>query len=401
MYKIPKGCKDLVGDDYNKFKYVRDIIEKEFIRNNGQYLETPIFERTDVLLGKYGDEADTKLVYNIEENGGEPLTLRYDLTVPFTRYIKENKVDKMKRYSIGKVYRRDNPNEKAGRFREFYQCDFDILGEDNKSMLAEMTLLKMAVNILESFGIKNYKIHINDVNNLKKILIDVVKVPEKLFRKITPIIDKLDKTSFEILEPEFKNVYPDIDLLLLRGELEKVIPIHKETIKNWEKILDIAEIWNFDDKLYFNNSLARGLDYYSGFVWEIKWNKGNSTIIAGGRYDNLLDKSLVGISFGISRMIQLMEDIKNEEWQDAYYITTLGNIENKDKLKMIEKIRSEHKNSKILYSFDEKEKKLGKVINECLLQKIRYLVIIAEDEYKNNKYIIKDLQLSSQTIFDL
>lgn len=399
MYKTPKGCKDLVGSDYDKFKYVKDIIEQEFINNDGRYLETPIFERTDVLMGKYGQDTDSKLVYHIEENGGEALTLRYDLTVPFTRYILENKIDKMKRYSIGKVYRRDNPNEKAGRYREFYQCDFDILGEDNKSMLCEATLLKMAVEILNKLGIKNYKIHINDINNMHKLLVKNVGVPEELWKNMCPTIDKLDKQKFEELEQEFKNIYPDVDLLKLRMELNKIEPINHETIIRWNKLLEIAEAWSFSDKLYFTNSLARGLDYYSGFVWEIKWNKGHSTIIAGGRYDKLLNKSLVGISFGISRMIALMEPKQNDEWKDRYYVTSLGNIERSIKLKMIEKMRQENKS--VLYSFENDDKKLVKVINECIENKTRYMIILSENELKDNKYILKDLENKTQEVLEL
>ncbi len=399
MYKIPKGCKDLVGSDYDKFKYVKDIIEKHFINTDGKYLETPVFERTDVLLGKYGQEAETKLVYNIEENGGESLTLRYDLTVPFTRYILENRIEKMKRYSIGKVYRRDNPNEKSGRFREFYQCDFDILGEDNKTMMAESTLLKMAVDILNELGIDNYKIYINDINNMKKILVENVGVPEDLWKKMCPTIDKLDKQKFEELENEFKNIYSEIDLVKLRNELEKNTPSNEETNKNWNMLLDIAKIWNFDDKLTFTNSLARGLDYYSGFVWEIKWNKGDSTIIAGGRYDKLLNKSLVGISFGISRMISLMETPYQFEWKDIYYVTRLGIVDYKIKLQMIEKMRKENKT--ILYSFDDTDKKLVKVIPDCIINKIRYVMILSEDEVKNGKYILRDLKERTQVIANL
>ncbi len=399
MYKIPKGCKDLVGSDYCKFKYVKDIIENNFIRANGVYLETPVFERTDVLMGKYGQEADTKLIYNIEENGGESLTLRYDLTVPFTRFILENKVDKMKRYSIGKVYRRDTPNEKAGRFREFYQCDFDILGEDNQTMMAEATLLKMAVNILNELEISDYKIHINDINNMKTLLTENVGIPEDIWKQMCPIIDKLDKKPFNELETEFQTIYPEIDLIKLRNELEKSDPINDETQKKWNKLLEIAEVWNFKDKLYFTNSLARGLDYYSDFIWEIKWNKGNSTIIAGGRYDKLLNKSLVGISFGISRMIALMNPPSEPEWEDKYYITTLGDVDIKFKLKMIEQMHRENKI--ILYSFENTDKKLVKVINECIQNKFRYIIILSENEIKDGKYILKNLESKSQQLLDI
>lgn len=397
MYKIPKGCKDLSGKEYDIFKHVKGIIENEFIRNGGQYLETPVFENKELLLGKYGEEAENKLVYNIEENGGEPLTLRYDLTVPFTRYIIENKIDKMRRYTIDKVYRRDAPNQTAGRFREFYQCDFDILGEDATSMLAEATLLKMACTILERIGITEYKIMINDVRNLKEIVMKKHTIPEQYFKKICSVIDKLDKFTFEELIPEFQAIYTDIDTTNLYKTLEMKYPIHNDTIESYTRLCEIADIWGFKDKLQFTNSLARGLDYYSGFVWEIKWTKGASTIISGGRYDSLLNKSLVGISFGLSRMIALMDIPNKDDWEDGYYVVSLGKVDELVKLRCIEKLRKETA-GKVLYSLEKKDKKLVKVINDCIENKIRYIVILAENELKDGNYIMKDLKKQTQII---
>ena len=301
MYKVPKGKSDIVDKDYNKLDKLLNIIKNEFILNNGIPLETPIFERQDVLLGKYGEEAETKLIYKLEDQGGEDLALRYDLTIPFVRYIKENNIQSMRRYAIGKVYRRDQPNIKSGRYREFYQADFDIYGEKMDSMMAEGLLLSMAANVLNKLNI-NYRILINDINNLKIILQEQMKVSEDKFKKVCSIIDKLDKTSFKNLEKEFLETIPDLDLIKLENLLLNKNPLAEESIKNYNILKDIAEIYGYKDKLEYTNSLARGLDYYSGFIWEIKCDLSDSTIIAGGRYDILLGKPLVGVS----RMLSLV-----------------------------------------------------------------------------------------------
>jgi histidyl-tRNA synthetase len=207
----------------------------------------------------------------------------------------------------------------------------------------------------------------------------------------------LDKCTFEELIPEFQAIYPDIDTTKLYKTLEIKDPIHTDTIESYTRLCEIADIWGFKDKLQFTNSLARGLDYYSGFVWEIKWSKGVSTIISGGRYDTLINKSLVGISFGLSRIIALLDIPDKDYWEDGCYVVTLGHVNEIIKLQCIEKLRKET-TGKVLYSFEKKDKKLVKVINECIENKIRYIVILAENELKDGKYIIKDLKEQTQTI---
>jgi histidyl-tRNA synthetase len=399
MYKIPKGCVDLVGDGFYQFQHIKNIIETEFLKNAGKPLETPIFERKDVLMGKYGEEAENKLVYNIEENGGESLTLRYDLTVPFIRYIKENKIDKMRRYAIGKVYRRDQPNESSGRLREFYQADFDIYGENDNTILSEATLLHMAVKVLKQLKIDNYTIYINDINNLKEILINKLKIPLNRWKSVCQIIDKLDKYSFDNLVVEFKQVYENIDLNQLKDYLSYTNPINQITIANWKELYEICKIWGFNDKIQYQTSLARGLDYYSGFVWEIKLDNCPSTIISGGRYDILLNKSLVGISFGLSRIMLIYSNNWNIvpiTWKNVYYIATMNNVPIEYKATIIKKIEDAFPNAAVIYSFDKNESKLTKSIQKCIKLLYKYVVIIGENEFKNQSFIIKDLELKKE-----
>jgi histidyl-tRNA synthetase len=259
MYKTAKGTKDLTGEEFYRVKFLIDVAEELFIGNGGLPLDTPIFERTDVLLGKYGEEAETKLIYKLADQGGEDLSLRYDLTIPFVRYIKEHGIKKMRRCSIGKVYRRDQPNPRQGRLREFYQADFDIVGCKQDDMLTEATLLNIVARFMSKLNLK-YKILINDVRNLQTILENKLRITN--WRRITPIIDKLDKQSFETLIPEFLEVDPTINLDELKLALNDPNPCNSDTASDFTKLKAAANIFGFSDFLIFTNTLARGLDYY-------------------------------------------------------------------------------------------------------------------------------------------
>lgn len=395
MWKVPKGTFDIVDDYYQKLEYVSNLIRSEFETNGGQPLETPVFERTDVLLGKYGEEADTKLVYRLEDEGGELLALRYDHTIPFVRYIKENNVKKMRRYCIGKVYRRDQPNKHQARYREFYQADFDILGEQQDGMLAEAMLLSMVANVLRQLKV-DFEIFVNDVSNIHFLLTQKLRVDNNNWKRLCPIIDKLDKTPFEKLKSEFLEVDATLNLNELQDFLVALHPWQDETCESYNKLIELADVHGFSENLVFSNSLARGLDYYTGFIWEIKVKGHQSSIAAGGRYDGLVnDLPLVGISFGISRMLSIITDIDITMNLTTCYITSLGNVSHVDVVKAANKIKKEN-GFKVKYSLSVKPKKLVKILSECIAQNIHYLIILAEDEWKQNKVLIKDITNKTQ-----
>lgn len=399
MWKTPKGSVDLVGESNGKFSTLVKLVKEEFEKNGGEPLDTPVFERVDVLLGKYGDEAETKLIYRLEDVGGELLALRYDHTVPFVRYVKENNIKKMRRYCIGKVYRRDQPSNTQGRYREFYQADFDILGEPQDGMIAEALLLSMASNILKKLNI-GFNILVNDVTNIKHILCDELGIDECKWRRICPIIDKLDKCSFESLKAEFIKVDDTLDLERLKVYLETDKPWNPQTCLMYEKLMKLADIFGFKDQLIFSNSLARGLDYYTGFIWEVKLSKHESSVIAGGRYDGLVgDLPLVGISFGISRILSLI-DIPTMINDHKCYVTSIGNVSPMDLLRVASLLKDQGA-FQVIYSLSEKPRKLIKVLDYCNSNNIRYLLIVAEEEWKYNKVILKDLVEKTQVEIDV
>lgn len=401
MWKSPKGTFDLCKGSFNIIDNMLSDIKNEFIRNGGEPLETPVFERLDVLLGKFGEEADNKLIYKLADEGGEILGLRYDLTVPFVRYVKENNVKNMRRYSIGKVYRRDQPNIRSGRYREFYQADFDVLGEPQDNMLVEATLLKMVCNVLDKYKL-SYTILVNDVCNLKHMLINELSVPEGKWKQMCTLIDKLDKIAFSQLQNDFLTLYPQINLSKLGSLLNRQYPSNPESLCNFNKLINIARLWNFDSKIVFANQLARGLDYYSGFIWEVKLNNHSSSIAAGGRYDTLIGKPLVGISIGVSRLCTILQTMTNISttivWSNTYFVCTLGTISFDDKLMVVDWVRKTNKDATVLYSFNGSDKKLGKIIDEALKKHWRYIIIIGENEWKNKDVVMKDLCQSTQTL---
>jgi histidyl-tRNA synthetase len=388
MYKAAKGTQDLVGDEYRLIHDVIKAATREFEAAGAVPLETPVFERADVLLGKYGEAADTKLVYHIDENGGEPLALRYDLTVPFLRYIKENGIKQMRRYSVGKVYRRDQPNINAGRYREFIQADFDIYGEVQEGMLAEATVLNAVCRVLDQIGLF-YTIQINDVRNLRAILQDRLGLGVG-WRACCPIIDKLDKRSFTSLQEEFTAAgLTAAQIAELEQLLQEPAPICAETAADYATLCEAADILGFKKRLKFTSSLARGLDYYTGFIWEFKFIGHASSVCAGGRYDGLLGAPAVGISIGVSRLARTLA-APASAWKEVYYVTGLGEVTVADKLRVVAALQK--KGHAVTYSLAAKDKKLGKVLTECALSWIRYVVIVGENEIATGSYSVKDLQ---------
>ena len=172
---------------------VFDLIVAAFQRHGAETIETPVFEFTEVLLGKYGEEGG-KLVYKLEDQGGELLSLRYDLTVPFARYLAMNKLKSLKRYHIAKVYRRDQPSMTKGRFREFYQCDFDIAGTYDP-LLPEVECIKVVDEILSALHLGAYTIRLNH-RRLLDGMFAVAGVPAASFKAICSTVDKLDKAPW-------------------------------------------------------------------------------------------------------------------------------------------------------------------------------------------------------------
>lgn len=201
--KSAKGTRDFAPRQMAVRERVFNAITEIFKLHGAETIDTPVFELRDLLMDKYGE--DTKLIYNLENQGGEILSLRYDLTVPFARFVGQNKIDQIKRYHIAKVYRRDQPAIERGRFREFYQCDFDIAG-DYEKMCPDAEVLKIIAEILSSdkLDLGEFVIKVNDRNILDGML-EGCGTPKDQIRPACSAVDKLDKNTWECIKDEMMN----------------------------------------------------------------------------------------------------------------------------------------------------------------------------------------------------
>jgi histidyl-tRNA synthetase len=324
-------------------------------------LSRPVFELKEILAGKYGE--DSKLIYDLADQGGEICSLRYDLTVPFARWLAMNSnIQSIKRYHIAKVYRRDQPAMAKGRMREFYQCDFDIAGSYD-SMLPDAEIMRITCEIFEALGWKGrYTIKLNHRKILDGIF-EVCGVPADKIRAISSAVDKLDKSPWEEVRREMtedKGLDGEVadkigEYVVLKGGrdiLEKLRSDEKlvangsakQGLEDIELLFGYLESFEVLDRISFDMSLARGLDYYTGVIYEVvtegsapqasegakqtgkKAKKvpegeedrsndpsiGVGSVAAGGRYDNLVGMfsgkqqvPCVGISFGVERIFSI------------------------------------------------------------------------------------------------
>lgn len=357
--KTPKGTKDWCDKDMVIREAIFSKLSGLFKRHGGMALDTPAFELREILSGKYGE--DSKLIYNLEDQGGEICSLRYDLTVPFARFVAMNNIQNIKRYHIAKVYRRDQPAMTKGRMREFYQCDFDIAGT-YESMIPDAECLSILVEGFSSLGIKDYKIKLNHRKILDGIF-QIAGVADEDVRRISSAVDKLDKSPWEAVKREMvvekgqtEETADKIgEFVKLNGTLQEIHSTlsqnpavtsnesAKQGLDEFATLIKYVEALGIDSYISFDLSLARGLDYYTGMIFEVvtsasapptnaaelkKRAKGSEdaseyvgvgSIAGGGRYDNLVNMfagvngkktvqtPCVGISFGIERIFSLIK----------------------------------------------------------------------------------------------
>jgi histidyl-tRNA synthetase len=335
--KVPKGTIDWDGNSIILREIVFNKIRKIFSAHNAQEIDTPVFELKSILMDKYGE--DSKLIYDLEDQGGELCALRYDLTVPFARWLAMSNTRQIKRFQIGKVYRRDQPAIDRGRMREFYQCDFDYAGALDL-MIPDSEVLCITAEVFETLGL-SMTIKINHRLILDGIF-GAVGVPADLVRPISSAVDKLDKLLWSEVRNEMEQKGLDAAVADKVGSyvvqfgdrtFEETLEFlrsddvlsQNEQVRNGVKEMDLLlrYLTASDVARYvkFDLSLARGLDYYTGLIYEVVPNDASlkvGSIAAGGRYDNLVgtfsrrDIPCVGISFGIDRILTILKTQSNK-----------------------------------------------------------------------------------------
>lgn len=434
---IPKGTRDFSPEEMAKRNYIFDTIKEVFMLHGFSQIETPAMENLSTLMGKYGEEGD-KLLFKILNSGDflksvsdEQLTerncprltsqlcekgLRYDLTVPFARFVVQHRNElqfPFKRFQIQPVWRADRPQK--GRYREFYQCDADVIGTD--SLLNEIDLLQIIDEVFRRFGI-NITIKLNNRKVLSGIA-EIIGAPEKIV-DITVAIDKIDKIGIENVNAELleKGISQDAvnqlqPLLTLSGtneekleSLSKLLASSEIGMKGIEElryVISNTDEVGIDATLELDVSLARGLNYYTGTIIEVKANDVQiGSITGGGRYDNLTGVfglegvSGVGISFGADRIFDVLNQLNlypaEAKNTTKVIFVNFGENEAKASLKHIKALRANSISCE-LYPENAKMKKQMGYAND---NKIPYVAIVGETELANNTITVKCMATGEQ-----
>ncbi|XP_051230406.1 histidine--tRNA ligase, cytoplasmic [Lolium perenne] len=417
--KIPKGTRDFGREQMAIRERAFAIITGVFKMHGGVALDTPVFELRETLMGKYGE--DSKLIYDLADQGGELCSLRYDLTVPFARYVAMNNLSAIKRYQIAKVYRRDNPSK--GRYREFYQCDFDIAGV-YEPMEPDFEVIKVLTELLDKLDIGVYEVKLNHRKLLDGML-EICGVPAEKFRTVCSSIDKLDKLTFEEVKKELvedkgvsdetaenigslvKTKGPPLEVLLeLRKEGSKFMQNEGSVaaLNELEILFKALEKANAIDRISFDLSLARGLDYYTGVIYEAVF-KGTTqvgSIAAGGRYDKLVgmfsNKQVpaVGVSLGIERVFAIMEQQEKDKNEviRATETEVLVSILGKD-LVLAAELVNELWSAGIKAEF-KLTTRVQNHIKYATQTGIPWMVLVGESEMKAGKVKLKDIRANQE-----
>jgi len=425
--KIPKGTRDFMPDQMTIREKAFATIVSVFKRHGAVSIDTPVFELRETLMGKYGE--DSKLIYDLADQGGEILSLRYDLTVPFARYTALHGMGNIKRYHIARVYRRDQPQMSRGRFREFFQCDFDIAGQ-YAVMVPDAEVLKVLVEILSDLAIGEFEIKLNH-RGLLDTMMDIAGVPPSKFRTICSAIDKLDKEPWEAVRREMteeKGLPFEVadrigEYVVLKGQPREMLakltqescalsshPVSSATLADMKILFDYLESMGALDAISFDLSLARGLDYYTGVIYEAVLKGGNvGSIAAGGRYDKLVgmfsgkDVPAVGVSIGIERVFAIMEAKMREaaaasgeairENETQVLVASIGNGMQVKRMEIASNLWA----AGIAAEFGFKPNpKMGDQLNHCLEKGVPYMVLFGESELEAGMVKIKDLKARTE-----
>lgn len=392
-----KGFRDFLGNDARLRNWLIGIFRTTFELHGFEPLETPALEYEELLLGKYGSEAD-KLLYSFEDRGARRVALRYDQTVPTARVVSQHKnqiVFPYKRYQIQPVWRADKPQK--GRWREFNQCDIDIIGA--KAPLADAEILSIVASIFDTLDLP-VKIKINDRQSLIS-LIQSVGIGEENTLSVVQTLDKLDKKSSDevIAELREKGIDGSICEKLFASINEAKMPDSLAKIVALAKTLGVAE-----DSVEFAPALARGLDYYTGMIFEVQVNDyGAGSVGGGGRYDKLLgqlvgvDTPAVGMAFGFDRLIDAIIEkgkIPNSTLQAAKVLVTIFNEDTAEYSASIMRILQKSGIRSEIYS--DVGRKFEAQIKYALGKKIPYVVIAGPDEVERKMVKLKKLDDKTQ-----
>lgn len=408
-----KGTYDYMPNDMKIRNNILDILRSNFEKYGYLPIETPILNYYDLLSYKYSDDAEIlSEIYKLTDQGDRNLGLRYDLTVPFCKVVGLNKdlALPFRRYEIGKVFR--NGPVKAGRTREFYQCDVDVVGIDNRLIEAEQIL--MAINTYKELGIDIYVKYNN--RKLMSGLIKLSGIEDNKVDSVIGIIDKLEKVSRD----DIRNMLLEIDIS--EDKIDKLFELFNKNIDEYknlvgenelikvgvEELLEVNEyLTKLDviDDCKFTPTLARGLSIYTGIVFEFydKLNRISSALGAGGRYDKIITNFMdngnsypaIGLSFGLEPIfVILKEEMKKVRLVDIYMVPLDTNVE-------VLKLANIFRNNNYKVLIEMNKKKIGKCFEYAEKNNIKYVMIVGLDEVNSGIYKIKDMDKKEEYSYNL
>ena len=440
---IPKGTRDFSAEDMLRREHIFDTIKKVFRLYGYQPLETPAMENLSTLLGKYGEEGD-KLLFRILNSGDflsgagdEELKsrdvavlasricekgLRYDLTVPFARYVVQHRdeiVFPFRRYQIQPVWRADRPQK--GRYREFYQCDVDIIGSD--SLLNEAELIQIIDEVFSRFRI-SIKIMLNN----RKVLAGIAEyggIPDRI-TDVTVALDKFEKIGWDKVKEELSGrginqrvikALGEIIRLKGRNNTEKIDHLRRlfvnsatglKGLDELSSLLSLLNTQGIRSEVIFDLTLARGLNYYTGAIIEVKSEDVIiGSICGGGRYDNLTGVfgmegvSGVGVSFGADRIFDVLKSLDLFDAASvsstSVLVLNFGDAETEYAMKIVSRLRQLDVNTELYPD----QARIKKQMAYAASRRIPFIVIAGEDEIKGNAFTVKNMSSGIQLTIPL
>lgn len=405
--RILKGTRDFLPADMARRDYMMNTIRSVFERFGYDTIETPVIEYAETLLGKYGAEG-TKLLYQFKDNGGRDIALRYDQTVPTARFVAmyANQLPMpFKRYQISRVWRADKPAK--GRYREFYQCDVDIIGTD--AILSEVEIAAVVSDVFTELGFTNYTIRCNSRRLINSILdtLGVAKIDQP---RVIQLLDKLDKIGAAGVRAELVTVIDTaqadsvITMVTMSGSnAEKLEALQQYDVSALKQFFALCSAYGIPESaLVFDVSLARGLEYYTGLIYEVMIpDLDLGSVCGGGRYENLCNMfttqqfSGVGVAFGFDRILVAMEELgllSDIGLNAQVLVTNYDEDRVGASISAVRDLQTAGMNTE-LYIESAKFAKQFKYANQ---KKIPFVVVIGPEEIERNEVTVKTMETGKQ-----
>lgn len=409
-YQTVRGMRDFLPDDMAKRNYVFSIVKGVFSKYGFEEMETPAIENLELLSSKEGaGEEVRKEVYRFKDQGGRELGLRFDLTVPTARVVASNPdlPKPFKRFMIGRVWRYDRPG--AGRYREFWQADVDVFGSE--SALADAECAASVCEVLSALEFDDFSIKVNNRKLLEALAVfsGIKENSMSVFRSV----DKLDKIGKEGVADELEekgilddNVKKFLDLICVEGgrellcKFEELLGDKTDGIAELRSFLEQMKLLGFEERVVLQPSLARGLDYYTGNVFECAVQEGKWSIAGGGRYDKLIQSyggrevPAVGISIGIERVITLMEErfLFPDLQGERVFVAPVKDEVREKALELVQELRS----TGIIAETDLMGRKLGKQFAYVDSRGIKTVLVVGPKELEDKEVTVRDMESGNE-----